>query len=67
MFNQPKKVARRVKAKVLSLSRMDVVLCNPKRCLHCLKPIRRGEAWTKQTPPNRAYSIIAHDRCNGKG
>ncbi len=47
-----------------------VVKGNPKRCLACHKPIRRGEPWTKHTsPPDPqfgSYSFIIHTRCNGK-
>ncbi len=46
---------------------IGVVKGNPKRCLFCLEPIRKEEAWTKHTsPPDPqfgAYSIIVHDRC----
>jgi len=28
---------------------VGVVRGNPKRCLHCRRAIRKGEAWTKQT------------------
>ncbi len=37
---------------------------NPKYCLRCGQPIRRGEAWVKRTSPDRAYSVIAHARCS---
>ncbi len=42
---------------------------NPKRCLHCRKPIRKGEVWTKhvsaEDPKFGRYSFIIHSQCHG--
>jgi hypothetical protein len=44
-----------------------IVKGNPRRCLFCRQPIRSSDKWTKQTSRDGAYSVIVHDRCNGKG
>jgi hypothetical protein len=46
---------------------VGIVKGNPRRCLFCLKPIGKGEAWTKHTSRDLEYTVIVHDRCNGKG
>ena len=62
---KPQPHLRRRTRRVNSLTQLGrgIVPGNPKRCLHCRKPIRRGEAWVKQTSPDRAYSVIRHARC----
>ncbi len=44
-----------------------IVKGNPRLCFYCRQPIRKAQAWTKQTSPDGAYSIIVHDRCKAKG
>lgn len=43
---------------------VGVVQRNPKRCLRCGQPIRRGQPWSKHTsaadPALGAYSVIVH-------
>ncbi len=56
--------ARATKRELTQLGR-GIVRGNPRRCFKCRKPIRRGEAWIKQTSPDRAYSVILHAQCNG--
>jgi hypothetical protein len=46
---------------------MGIVKNNPKRCFHCRKAIGKGEAWTRLTSPDGAFSIIVYDHCIGKG
>ena len=66
MFNRAQKAAPPARAQTPKRG-VGIVKGNPKRCLRCLNPIRRGEAWTKQTSPDGAYSIIVHDHCNKQG
>lgn len=39
----------------------------PKRCLHCHKPFKKGEAWQRHTSPADrtygAYTIGIHTKC----
>ncbi len=48
---------------------VGIVKGNPKRCLHCGKPIRKGEPWRKATsaadPEYGRYSVIVHSGCDG--
>ncbi len=67
MFNRKAKAAQNAVAQALTQRGKGVVKGNPKLCLHCLKPIRRGDHWTRHTSRDRAYSLIVHDSCNGKG
>jgi hypothetical protein len=58
--------AKGKQAQAATVHGSGIVKGNPKLCLHCLKPIRKGEAWTKHTSRDREYSVIVHDNCNGK-
>jgi hypothetical protein len=44
-----------------------VVKGNPRLCISCRKPIRKGQAWRKDTsaadPEFGRYSVIAHADC----
>ena len=49
---------------------VGIVKGNPKRCLSCHNPIRKGERWVKQTSPADpkygSYSIIVHEDCTNR-
>ncbi|MBM3130955.1 MAG: hypothetical protein FJ009_20295 [Chloroflexi bacterium] len=48
---------------------VGVVKGNPKKCIKCRKPIKRGEHWRKDTsapdPKLGRYSVIQHATCEG--
>jgi len=48
---------------------VGVVKGNPKKCIKCRKPIKRGESWRKDTsavdPKLGRYSVIQHANCEG--
>ena len=49
---------------------VGVVKGNPKKCIKCRKPIRRGEHWRKDTSAADStlrvrYSVIRHANCEG--
>jgi len=49
---------------------VGVVKGNPRKCIRCRKPIKRGEPWRKDTSaqdPNylERYSVFQHANCEG--
>ncbi|MBM3130605.1 MAG: hypothetical protein FJ009_18495 [Chloroflexi bacterium] len=49
---------------------VGVVKGNPRKCIKCRKPIKRGESWRKDTsaadpPLGVRYSVIQHAHCEG--
>ncbi|MBM3130128.1 MAG: hypothetical protein FJ009_16075 [Chloroflexi bacterium] len=49
---------------------VGVVKGNPKKCIKCRKPIKRGEHWRKDTSAQdptylERYSVIQHANCEG--
>ena len=45
-----------------------VVKGNPRKCIKCIKKIKRGESWRKDTSPQDGprsgrYSVIQHIQC----
>jgi hypothetical protein len=70
-MKRAKRPARLMSPRAIVQFGTGVVQGNPKRCLFCRKPIRKGETWAKHTSPADpelgSYSIIIHSRCDGKG
>ena len=60
---KPQPHLRRSKRNANSLTQVGrgIVPGNPRVCIHCEQPIRRGEAWV--TSSNGEYKIIRHARC----
>lgn len=67
MVNRKVKVAQNVTAQALPQQGKGIVKGKPEQCLSCLNPMRQGEKWSKHTSRDLDYSVIVHERCNGKG